>query len=490
MLIEDLMEKPERGSYSIILTLLYANQATTIKEVMEETGLSRSTILKYIELINSLPPINQLEKMELSIDLQEDALQLSLGLAITQKEIAYYFLSQSPKYQIIDYIFQHQQFTIQELADNLLMSDASLHRHLAGLNSLLEEFQLVIKSGKLRGPEHQIRYFYYLFFQECLPSRLFKPLLEDSAIEQQIVQISRIFQCEFSEDELLKIVTWLHITKRRFPRSRKNFSSLETLMRPYQDHRIYQLVRQTTFRFFSRYAVEMDEGEAMCQFLFFKVMSVLPIVTMEHSLGYGGPIMDATTMGLQAIKLLDPSQDNLNEIAMYELSQITGKLYFFTGHLRSLASALEEEKSSVESNETCIGLSTQLLDGIFKDTYTNRSLYDLGDLYDLSHKEIYKVFTYILEREPKLLVVGVDLIGSVIDKKRNLQKLRASLEKNRFIVLEPFEEEVSYSLIISNQGQDRFQDTKALVYQLKSSQVMDFDIEQLRNLMEEVLATN
>ena len=47
------------------------------------------------------------------------------------------------------------------ISSELLISEATLGRHISDLNKILTEFQFSIHNGRLKGPEHKIRYFYF-----------------------------------------------------------------------------------------------------------------------------------------------------------------------------------------------------------------------------------------------------------------------------------------------------------------------------------------
>ena len=63
------------------------------------------------------------------------------------------------------------QFLAHQLAQELMISEATLGRHLAGLKQILSEFDLSIQNGRWRGPEHQIRYFYFCLFRKVWSSQ-------------------------------------------------------------------------------------------------------------------------------------------------------------------------------------------------------------------------------------------------------------------------------------------------------------------------------
>ena len=161
------MEKAESGQFSILSFLLQESQ-TTVKAVMEETGFSKATLTKYVTLLNDKASDSGLE---LNISLEDENLRLSIGAATKGRDIRSLFLENAIKYQIVVYLLYHQQFLAHQLAQELMISEATLGRHLASLNQILSEFDLSIQNGRWRGPEHQIRYFYFCLFRKVWSSQ-------------------------------------------------------------------------------------------------------------------------------------------------------------------------------------------------------------------------------------------------------------------------------------------------------------------------------
>lgn len=132
------MEKAECGQFSILSFLLQESQ-TTVKAVMEETGFSKATLTKYVTLLNDKALDSGLE---LAIHSEDENLRLSIGAATKGRDIRSLFLESAVKYQILVYLLYHQQFLAHQLAQELVISEATLGRHLAGLNQILSEFDL------------------------------------------------------------------------------------------------------------------------------------------------------------------------------------------------------------------------------------------------------------------------------------------------------------------------------------------------------------
>lgn len=77
------MEKAESGQFSILSFLLQESQ-TTVKAVMEETGFSKATLTKYVTLLNDKALDSGLE---LTIQLEDENLRLSIGAATKGRDI-------------------------------------------------------------------------------------------------------------------------------------------------------------------------------------------------------------------------------------------------------------------------------------------------------------------------------------------------------------------------------------------------------------------
>lgn len=157
MQIKDLMEKAEQGQFQLLSLLSHTAKELQIKDIMTETGLSKTTITKYAEALNDF---FEHQNLGISVLIEKESLCLIQSDNRHWKTISYHFLEGAVKYQVLVYLFKHHHFTIQTLSQDLLVSEATLNRHLAQLNQLLQEYQLTIANGRMRGPELMIRTFY------------------------------------------------------------------------------------------------------------------------------------------------------------------------------------------------------------------------------------------------------------------------------------------------------------------------------------------
>ena len=256
-------------------------------------------------------------------------------------------------------------------------------------------------------------------------------------------------------------------------------------MHDYQTHRFYQQVRQQMLRYLSRYALEVEEEEVMCQFIFVTTMSILSPHVMERKLGYGGPVSDATTKGLRVIRSIVPTGENLNEQGMYTLNQVLGQLYFFKGALINRAYRLDEDLAVIGDSMALdhVDLAQDLIKEVTKDVY-NFKMDQYGDLFVKMRWRIMEVLSYVIYQVPKQILIGVDLTGSETKQLPVLTVLRQYLEVNRLVMLEPWNKKKHFDFVISNV----YDQTYAMeTYYLKGAP-NSFDIRQLEGLISHYLA--
>ena len=188
MYLADLMEKSEAGQF-IVLSYLQQHSTSSLKAVMSETCFSKATLTKYISLINDKAVDHH---AALSIQLQDETLSLSIGPDTKGRDIRRLFLDNAIKFQILNYLLYHQQFLAHQLAQELMISEATLGRHISGLNQILSEFDISIQNGRLKGPEHQIRYFYFCLFRKVWSSQDWEKELQKSKRRKEVVVLEEL----------------------------------------------------------------------------------------------------------------------------------------------------------------------------------------------------------------------------------------------------------------------------------------------------------
>ncbi len=401
MHLADLMEKSEGGQF-LILSHLQQHSPSSLSEVMAETDFSKATLNKYLSLINDKAQENQLA---LSIELEDEHLRLLVGADTKGRDIRRAFLDNSIKYQLLIYLLYHGQFQAQQLAQELLISEATLGRHISGLNKLLTEFSISIQNGRLKGPEHKIRYFYFGLLRKVWASADWKQELAKKERQTEIETLEELCGAQLSQGQRLDLVLWSHITQQRLKVNACQFQEIEQKMKGYTDNIFYQRLFRRVDQLFSgkHIALSHDDGEMLVLFAFLVTHWILPLHTMEYILGFGGEIGNLTTQLIQEMKTQKLLGDYIEGPVTYELSQICGQVYLFTGYL-------------------------------LQDKYK----------YQLENHN------YIAENSGRQIKIGLDLTVGYLGYTRMTEVLKRYLEYNRFITIEAFDPATDYDLFVTN----------------------------------------
>lgn len=449
MQIKDLMEKAEQGQFQLLSLLSHTAKELQIKDIMTETGLSKTTITKYAEALNDF---FEHQNLEISVLIEKESLCLIQSDNRHWKTISYHFLEGAVKYQVLVYLFKHHHFTIQTLSQDLLVSEATLNRHLAQLNQLLQEYQLTIANGRMRGPELMIRTFYFELFWETWDKENFEKQIILANYSTEIHMIERLCRVSLTEHQLEKWLLWIFVTLRRMGSNQKDFSELEKMMTPYLDNIFYQRLYQISLRYFAQYAMEFEDGEAMCLFVFLATRFVLPIHTMEYLLGFGGPVVELLTRAIQLIRESGYFQDSTHEQVTYHLGQWFGRRYFCRGGLVSDLESYHITKSpySYLLTEDLLELSQEIMGLVSEDSLSQ-------DLNQKMNWRILQLLLFLAQKKQDYVTIGVDIADGQLKSDLVIHLLQHYLENNQFYQLKGYNEDEEYDYIISNQSKITYQ---------------------------------
>lgn len=456
MQIERLMEKTEQVQYALLVLLQDQLASLPVKDVMKQTGLSKVTLYKYIEALNTLFENNHLDAY---LILEDNELSFYQGPEVTRQELLQPFLDNAIKYHIMLYLFHKEHFTIQKLAQDLLVSDATLNRHLASLNRLLAEFGLSIVQGHLKGPEHQRRYFYYDLFLKTLPKEKLIEQIRLFDSSRAVLLVERLCAVTLDEEKASRLQLWFSISQQRLRAQRKDFKDLDNLLSPYAQHIFFQRLERAVLHYFSQFAVEFDRGEAEALFAFLSSQFILPVQTIEYILGFGGPIPDIVTEAISLLRQNGLIQGKTNEQVIYVLGQLVAQSYFFSGAVES--SALSDGLETPFLAQLSSGLTDML--GQLHQLISPRPAKD--DLSKRLYMELMKFIIFLQEQAQTQLIVGVDTGGNPIEQALLTTMLGQTLENNRLIQLKTYQSSECYDCIISQRILGDYGQTK--VYRLK-----------------------
>ena len=469
MYLADLMEKSEAGQF-IVLSYLQQHSTSSLKDVMSETGFSKATLTKYISLIND--KANE-HYAALSIQLLDETLSLSVGPDTKGRDIRRLFLSNSIKYQILNYLLYHQQFLAHQLAQELMISEATLGRHISGLNQILSEFELSIQNGRLKGPEHQIRYLYFCLFRKVWSSQDWEKELQKPERRKEVGVLEELCGAQLSQGQRLDLALWTHITQQRLRVNACQFKDIEQKMQGYFENIFYQRLHRRTNDFFAgqHITLSQEDGEMMIFFSFLLSHRVLPLHTMEYILGFGGEIASLITQLIQEMKGQNLLGDYIEDQVTYELSQLCASVFLFKGYLLQ-----DKYKHNLELRHPYLWNEydyRQVADTIF----SKLPIFQQGTSLDKKVLwEWLQLMEYIAENDGQVIKIGMDLIDSFIVVSSMTAILRRYLEYNRFITIESYDLTRNYDLIITNNPIHQAQQVP--IYYLKN----DLDLEDLAQI--------
>ncbi|MFS9228491.1 helix-turn-helix domain-containing protein [Streptococcus gordonii] len=473
MYLADLMEKSEAGQF-IVLSYLQQHSTSSLKDVMSETGFSKATLTKYISLINDKASDHH---VALSIQLQDETLGLSVGPDTKGRDIRRLFLGNAVKYQILDYLLYHQQFLAHQLAQELMISEATLGRHISGLNQILSEFELSIQNGRLKGPEHQIRYLYFCLFRKVWSSQDWEKELQKPERRKEVVVLEELCGAQLSQGQRLDLALWTHITQQRLRVNACQFKDIEQKMQGYFENIFYQRLHRRTNDFFAgqHITLSQEDGEMMIFFSFLLSHRVLPLHTMEYILGFGGEIASLITQLIQEMKGQNLLGDYIEDQVTYELSQLCASVFLFKGYLLQ-----DKYKHNLELRHPYLWSEydyRQVADTIF----SKLPIFQQGTSLDKKVLwEWLQLMEYIAENDGQVIKIGMDLTDSFIVVSRMTAILRRYLEYNRFITIESYDLTKNYDLIITNNP--IHQDQQIPVYYLKNDLDLE-DLAKIRNMI-------
>ena len=179
------------------------------------------------------------------------------------------YVKRSLKYQLINYIFKYQEFTVVKIISDLSISESTLFRKIKELNSLLKEF------GHIYGEELQIRYFYFQVYWFLTTYEEFQEAMETNQNQNLINGFEKELEIKISDFSRMRVSLWFSISKKRTNIPKKIYKNMLEKIQPYKNDHLYKQVRKLILLYSSRYSIEVEEEESMIHFIFLTTQSVL-----------------------------------------------------------------------------------------------------------------------------------------------------------------------------------------------------------------------
>ncbi|MBF0786402.1 MULTISPECIES: helix-turn-helix domain-containing protein [unclassified Streptococcus] len=438
MKIEDLLEKRERAIYLLTEYLRDSQSSLSLKILSQKLALSRTTLARYIE---SFDEQARQAKLGLFFQIREEEVSFEKKESLLHADWLAYLCQFSTKYQILLYLFDKEEFAIQALAQHLLISEASLNRQLAALNHLLQDFQISIRNGRLKGSDLQIRYFYYQLFLQTRTLSSIRTYPHFRQIGNYLPLFERFFDTKFNSYQNFQLSLWLGISQRRMRGADVDFSELIQLMKPYIKQKWYQELRAFALTLYQYQPTTVREGEVMSLFAFLVSQSILSPQKIERILAFGGPIREATTWCYQTIREEVGHPLPIYEQILYYLNQLLGKVYFFKGSLE--APIIHEKQYQLISARM---LLSTVLENIYQPQHSN-----LVFQYEEEVANLAGLFDYLSQVQPVVVRIGFISCQSPVIAEPILFQLQKEFERTYAVLIEPFLTSNEYDLLVTDE---------------------------------------
>lgn len=423
MKIELLMDKERRTQFQLLQILYDNDQAVAIKEVTSTLNLSKVTLIKYINHLNDLFEKN---KLNCQLNLTQEKVQLAEDNQFLVNDLVSIMLSDSIPYQMLRHFAFHEHFNVTKLAQDLLISEPTLNRQLAYLNSLLEEFDIGISQGKQIGSELQWRYFFYELLRISL-SKTEKDKLTADINRGHLTNLAeKLTNAKLSFEQLEELSLWLAISHQRyFFHKEKQFNShltFDYLL----DNVFYQRLERLMLRYLSRFAMEFDRFEAQSLMIFLHTKAILPISSMEYLLGFGGPISDNISEAVWLLRKAKIIGQQTKEEVIYGLGLFYAQMYFLKGALTTAPKRNDNIKELLaEDDQDKLDL---VITHLFVIAETNTRLSD--DFLENLTFELMELLIFSIEKHHKPLIVSLDIGVNAVKKELVSLMIRKYLEHN------------------------------------------------------------
>ncbi|SFH65596.1 helix-turn-helix domain-containing protein [Pisciglobus halotolerans] len=488
MEIEDLLDKSERYQIYIIRQLVLNGGRIAYRELFASLHIAKASFDKYLENVK-----DRAQKVPhlFEFDWTSQELTLHLSEKSMLQDIIHLYVKESLKFQILDYLYQHQDFSVPQLTSKMALSEASFYRRLKEINGFLKEFDIQVRNGKMHGEELQIRYFFFQLYWFLVPYTQHQKELSESPQQPAIRILERNLAFNLPQHDRCRLNLWLTISRKRILLKYKTYWQMRRKMEPFLEHTLYIELKDLTFRFLSRYSIEAEEEEAMMLFIFLNSMSILP-ETAKNTLwtDENDFISPVTTLDQQALLQIKQSFQLQTETeawlpkSKYYLTQTHASLYFLTGDLLIFDLENIRKKEKRFTRPDVQRFAHQLLEMTLNAL--QQPLDEMNTLQTTALIRYTSILALIEQLNQTTIEVGIDLQMEKLYAEAFTAVLIQSLNEHHGIRIEHYQPAHLYDLVITNTlVKDRYS-AEQRIY-LLSELASQYDLQQIRKEMHHIL---
>ena len=487
MKIEDFLEKNEVREITIFKQLVLNNGKLTYFDMLDYLSVSKASLETDLDSIAV-----KIAECDLQVHIHYDGQIIALEMSdtVSLQHIYRHYLDQSIKVEIIKFLFKHQKFTITQLSQKLVISESSLYRKIKELNTHLKEFDIKIRNGQLNGEELQIRYFYFQFYYYIEDKTHLLSKYAGKQMIQAVQTLEKFLDAEISPENRQKLIIWLIISKTRITIKDQQVDNLRTRMKSYLKDPLYHKVQVMVFRYFSRYSIEVDEGEAMIHFAYLLAFSILSendfheyrMIRDRHA-----PIASVDTQVAETIIIhfnFRRLPYMLERDMYYYLTHIHTRLYFFKGDVEiyEYQEILSNEKQIV--GRPLVSFADELLK-VSTEKFDRESS-ESNSLFRTEVPKYISLLILITSKTAKVLQVGIDLKIDDLYKETFSQLLMRKMRPLNGIQTEAYEPNKTYDLILTNESPENQRIYKEARVYILSKILSDYDMENIQQIILEL----
>lgn len=418
MRIEQLLDKKEQLMVSILKQLVLEGGSLPHSVLQESVGLSKQAYDNYVVEMGQFLS-SHFKSDSNTAFVKNDGYQLCLDLPekIGLSAIVGQFIEESSKYQILDYLLIHREFSINQLVSTLMLSESTVFRKIREINSVLKEFQIQIKNGRMVGEELQIRYFYYqlqLVVKVRNGHNRTATALEQSSASYQLFEnaLKKQLKTSFSRSAIQKLHCWLYVTQKRIIIKTLEQTDLSKRFTVFLNDPLFKDVDQIVSLYFSRSSVEDNIYESQMLYIFLISFFIFDEEYYYHYDLLRKKKLPTATLDVYIREMIllhyRPRRIalSLEKQVGYNLSQLNNQLYFFKGRIFEVDVHHLETELEHLLGRALSTLPTKLLRVALSRYYLKRDQHD--GLQDYVLKSYSSVLSLIDFHSLKIITVGLD----------------------------------------------------------------------------------
>lgn len=484
MRIDQLLDKNQQLQLSILNRLILSGGTVSFNKLAKKIELSKTSLEQYVQDVSYS---GEELGMGFSINREGSTLVLKMEHKTTLEEITALMVKDSFKFQLLEYMLLHREFTIPQITQEFATSESSVFRKFRELNELLAEFHIRIKNGRLQGEELQIRYFYFQVYMYFPTSMRPNYLINSDQNQLFLRALERALETEFSAYAKSAVACWLGISLKRMPAKKKQQTRLKTNYQLFQQDALYKRVEPLIRLSNSRSSFELNQYEPMMFYSFLVSFAILNEDTFyQYELRRSKKLLPALLdMYIREMILVHYRPERLSiqqeKAVGYQLSQTNNRIYFFQGYLTRYEPErlfmLQREHLGIERSQLLDALQETVLN-FLEPAKSQDPLITQALMID--YASILSMIDFYIAKE---VVVAIDLEELPVYRTSYYHYLFSELQPIPGIRVEQFRENQVYDLIICTQVSEKH--SSAIQYGLSEFE-SPFDLVQIKRLIEQL----